>query len=534
MGGTSAQTTRSWGYAILITLAAGHLAGRILSAEYVLEPSLHRPAERWEDPRRPWPISPPPALPFYSSNDRARWATIRALVEQGTYSVGYRLEYPPFGELSHLQAQAVLLCRALGTGTLFIITPNFIPPILPPPLYSDHGILFEPGYTSVDRVLHPQTKRYYSSKPPLLPTLIAGEYWLIRWLFGWSLTERPMLVAKIVLFTWNWLPFLLYLVLMSKLIEYYGQTDWGRLFSMGAASWATFLSTFSVTLNNHTQAATGLVFGLYPFLQIWRQGESNRELSFIPTDSRHRQWWYYCLAGLFAGWTACNELPALLIVVGFACLLMWRNVLLTIVFYIPAALLPIAGFAYTNYLALGEWWPAYEKFGSIWYEYPGSYWAVRRGIDAAREPVWLYMVHLLVGHHGIFSLSPVFLLSLVSIVCPKISNPGSPSSYKVLLIGTGVVSLIVFLFYTVYVYYALKTSNYGGWTSGPRWFFWLIPLWLLSMLPAADWLAATRTRRFLGYILLAWSAVSVAHPAWNPWRHPWLYNWMEALGWIRY
>ena len=31
--------------------------------------------------------------------------------------------------------------------------------------------------------------------------------------------------------------------------------------------------------------------------------------------------------------------------------------------------------------------------------------------------------------------------------------------------------------------------NYGGVTSGLRWMFWLAPLWLLTMLPAADALA---------------------------------------------
>ncbi|MCS7159233.1 MAG: hypothetical protein RMJ19_02070, partial [Gemmatales bacterium] len=260
------------------------------------------------------------------------------------------------------------------------------------------------------------------------------------------------------------------------------------------------------------------------------QGDEHPSLS----ASAGWRWWHFSLAGFFASWAACNELPALMIVVGLACLLLLRSISYTLIFYIPAALLPIAAFLGTNYLALGEWWPAYEKFGSIWYEYPGSYWAVRRGIDAAREAVGVYMLHLLVGHHGIFSLSPIFLLSLGSVIYPKL-YPHSPNhSYRLLLYGTSLVTVVLFFFYTVYVYYALKTSNYGGWTSGPRWFFWLIPLWLLSMLPAADWLAATRARRVSGYILLAWSALSVAYPAWNPWRHPWLYNWMETLGWIRY
>jgi hypothetical protein len=58
------SSLRRSAYAILIALAAGQVAGRILSAEYVLEPSLHRPADLVTDPRRPWPTTPPPALRY--------------------------------------------------------------------------------------------------------------------------------------------------------------------------------------------------------------------------------------------------------------------------------------------------------------------------------------------------------------------------------------------------------------------------------------------------------------------------------------
>jgi hypothetical protein len=26
----------------------------------------------------------------------------------------------------------------------------------------------------------------------------------------------------------------------------------------------------------------------------------------------------------------------------------------------------------------------------------------------------------------------------------------------------------------------------------------------------------------------------VSYPEYNPWRHPWLYNYLEAQGWIKY
>ena len=40
--------------------------------------------------------------------------------------------------------------------------------------------------------------------------------------------------------------------------------------------------------------------------------------------------------------------------------------------------------------------------------------------------------------------------------------------------------------------------------------------------------------RGFGYGLLGLSVLSASYPAWNPWRHPWIYNLMESLGWPGY
>ena len=73
--------------------------------------------------------------------------------------------------------------------------------------------------------------------------------------------------------------------------------------------------------------------------------------------------------------------------------------------------------------------------------------------------------------------------------------------------------------------------NYGGMTSGLRWMFWLAPLWLLMMLPAADALAARRWTRGVALVLLALSVLSASFPTWNPWTHPWLMIYSQYLGW---
>jgi hypothetical protein len=61
----------------------------------------------------------------------------------------------------------------------------------------------------------------------------------------------------------------------------------------------------------------------------------------------------------------------------------------------------------------------------------------------------------------------------------------------------------------VVAFYTRTTNNYGGGAQGARWFFWLIPLWLL-MLPAGVRLfARNRLGRFMCYVLLAVSLFTV-------------------------
>ncbi len=89
---------------------------------------------------------------------------------------------------------------------------------------------------------------------------------------------------------------------------------------------------------------------------------------------------------------------------------------------------------------------------------------------------------------------------------------------------------------TVFAFYLSRTQsyNYGGNTSGPRWLFWLIPLWVIAIPPAADRLARSAAGRLLCAVLLGFGVLSVFYPAWNPWRNPWILQLLEYKGWVRY
>ena len=65
-----------------------------------------------------------------------------------------------------------------------------------------------------------------------------------------------------------------------------------------------------------------------------------------------------------------------------------------------------------------------------------------------------------------------------------------------------------------------------------RWVFWMAPLWLMLMLPAADLLAIAAGRGAWPWCLLALSVLSASYPTWNPWTPPWIMNFLGYMGWV--
>jgi hypothetical protein len=158
-----------------------------------------------------------------------------------------------------------------------------------------------------------------------------------------------------------------------------------------------------------------------------------------------------------------------------------------------------------------------------------SYWRTPAGIDKGEPDLAKYALHSLVGHHGIFSLTPIWLMMLPGIVL--LARVRSGYGYPALV---GLIAIVTLICVTFYIGRPPLDRNYGGMTSGFRWVFWLTPLWLLGALPAADWLSTRRWGRGLAYVLLALSVVSVVYPTWNPWTYPWLTDYWLYMEWEKF
>jgi hypothetical protein len=254
----------------------------------------------------------------------------------------------------------------------------------------------------------------------------------------------------------------------------------------------------------------------------------------------------YACCGFFAGFAATFELPALALVAALGVPLLIAHTRKALLFFVPCAILPILALYGCNYIALGTFEPVYDKFGGPWYRFAGSHWskigtADAKGLDFNDEPTTVYAFHLLLGHHGWFSLTPVWFVALAGLIALGIKSApavravfrkptGTGWTLEMFALMTLVISVVVFAFYLT----RTQSYNYGGNTSGPRWLFWLIPLWTLAVPVAADRLARSNGGRLLCAVLLGLSVLSVFYPAWNPWRNPWILQFLEFNGWLRY
>lgn len=407
-----------------------------------------------------------------SANDRSRWCTVWSLVERGTYQIDE-------------------IDRSRKWSTIDKVRFR----------HSDD----EPWH-------------FYSSKPPLFPTVVAGLYWLEKNTLGFTLSKDTDTTGRILLVLVNAVPMVLALRSLTGMLIRLRVSALVRCVVLFVAAFSSMLIPFLTTLNNHTPAAVFLVFCLSAMVRI-RLAEQARGRDFV-------------IVGATAALTCCLELPAALFglisfffVVGHD----WQK---TLKYYVPAAIVPLALFFATNWYVTGGIKPFYAYYGKEPYVYVHegipSYWSDPQGIDANTESTPVYAFHCLLGHHGLLSLTPAFLMSLL---WPLMSwGTLFRKGARILLwIGTLVTAIILAFYLTRFENY-----NYGGNTAALRWMLWLSPFWWLAMVPALERLVKSVFGKVLVAVLVAASTYSVAYSITEPWKPGWIYRRMAAAGIVDY
>ena len=461
------------------------------------------------------------AEPLQSANDRSRWATVRALAERGSFRID------PY----------------------------------------EH----DPRWSTIDQVQ--VGGNLYSTKPAPLPVAAAAVLLPVEAVTGWDLAERPAAATRAVLVVLNLLPFAAALWAVRGLLTDFARTDFGRFLALGALAFATPLSAFLPVFNNHTLAACCAALALAPLVRIWNAarepaararaaaparfsradtlaGASGSRADTLAGASGSRggplagasgSGGLFAAAGFFAALTACNELPAGLFGL-LALAVCWRaDRRRTVLAFAPAAAVPLLAFAAATLAQTGSLKPFYLSYGSETYEYVRrgvpSYWTDPTGLDAARDGFWAYLLHCTVGHHGVFSLTPVLLLTAwsagraaLAVLGRAAGRAGDQHPLTACAAAAGLLSAAVFGFYLT----RTENYNYGGTSVALRWLVWLAPLWAVALVPLADRFAGRRRFRAAAAGLLALSAASAWVDAPNPWRHPWLFRVLSDAGLIDY
>lgn len=417
-----------------------------------------------------WAVSQGRSL--QSANDRSRWCTVWSLVERGTYHID--------------------------------------------------DIDQAPEWSTIDKVRHrhgdDQPWHFYSSKPPLFSTVVAGVYWIEKQTLGYSLTDNTAFVSRLILLLVNVLPMCLAMLSFRKSLALLQVSGAGTTVLLLTAGFASMLNPFLTTLNNHTPAATCVLFCLAAMIRL-RASETPAKSDFAIT-------------GLTAALSCCLELPAALFsVITFLFVVRcdWRA---TARYYVPAALVPLAAFFVTNWICTGGIKPFYAYYGKEQYVYVHqgvpSYWSNPQGIDANTESTPVYLFHCVLGHHGVLAITPLFLLTLAGWWLAFRKREFSPAS-PVYWIGAAL-SLAVLSFYLT------RTSNYnyGGNSATLRWMLWLTPFFWYGMIPAVERLTASvRGCVFIALLMLP-SVYSQAYSQHQPWRPGWIFQQMQHRGWVDY
>jgi hypothetical protein len=204
------------------------------------------------------------------------------------------------------------------------------------------------------------------------------------------------------------------------------------------------------------------------------------------------------------------------------------------IWFVPAAAAPLLAFFVTNWMATGGVKPFYATYGTDTYVYEHngipSYWTNPRDLDANTESTPVYLFHCILGHHGLLSLTPVLFVAVCGTLLALLLALGRKAESRNLLILSGALMTLVTL-----GFYLTRTENYnyGGNSVGLRWMMWLSPFWWIAMVPALERIQR-RGIHFACGLLLAASIVSVNWSINRPWRPSWLFEQMEAAGWINY
>lgn len=338
--------------------------------------------------------------------------------------------------------------------------------------------------------------RLLSTKPPLLPLIMTGEYVILHRLFAWDLDleKRDDLksILRFMTFSLVGLFYLLTLVIFARLLDLFVLAPRHRVILLFTLAFATQLPGFAAQLNNHVPAAAMLITALYFAL-----GLGNGKLA--------PEKWRFFLFGLASALVFTLDMPITIFAALAGLYLLSRFPRQALLWSGIGAAGPLLVHFGIMFAITGSPLPVQVNGQAFLFE--GSYWRIPTGVDALNEPKPLYLFHMTFGRHGAFTLFPILLIGLGGLAC-AVFRRETPWRAYILGGGAGLAGLTL--------YYVTATNNYGGESYGFRWYIGAMPVLLLMGAPVLDTLR-TRWKWAVVALLLAVSMYS----AWECYQTPW-------------
>ena len=342
---------------------------------------------------------------------------------------------------------------------------------------------------------------YISSKPPTLSTLGAGVYWAYQGLTGKKISRHEGDVVRVVSLCTGGLCHLIFLIFFYRLCELLLRRRLAITVAMAGACFAYLGVGYATHINNHSTAAALAVCGLYYAFRIRLK--------------RDERWWHWPLAGLVLGLLPAIDLSGVAITALISLYLLahdWKKALLT---FVPALLPGLIAQLVLTYQISGSLKPFYlnseiKAFKQFHFRNPGD-------IDGLREPKHIYAFNVLFGHHGLFSMTPLYIFG----VWELIRSLRHRRYLRESLVCAGAIAAFL-------VYYIFRSRNYGGWCVGMR---WLVPVMPLLLLYFGVWLDRVRLTRLVWALVLGAFLVSCFHvqdALTSPFQFSVWHNWLEG------
>jgi hypothetical protein len=337
---------------------------------------------------------------------------------------------------------------------------------------------------------------FYSSKPPVLNYILAGEALVLRKL-GLPIGFRDKLERAYTGFILTLLTVGLMTALggaaFRKVISKYTDDEWEATLLTILTLFGTLYLTYSVTLNHHTITATFILISFF----LLGMHEARKEL-----NPKH-----VLLAGfLMALGVTIDCGHGFIFSIAFALYLMiyvrsWKYILLFALGSIP----PLAWHCIVQYQTFHTILPV--QFYRDLYEFEGGLLRGKRGFDIPR---WKYWALTLFSTRGLFTASPILLFGIWGI--GHEIRKGSQYIYPVISVLFG--CTLLFLYYSF-----LAPKNFCGACYGFRWYIGFMPL--LAFFAARYFLEVKdrHWRRRIFYVLGFISVVSALVGTRAPWTY---------------